>query len=69
MPVLFVLVLLLACFRVLQGRWLRSRRCDTGFTSFFSISLQQGVWDQDAWEQYLQPGSVLQLRGNIWNVR
>jgi hypothetical protein len=53
----------------MQGSWLRSRACDTGFTSFFSISLQQGVWDNAAWEQYLQPGGVLQLRGNIWNVR
>ena len=60
---------MLCCCWCMQGSWLRSRACDTGFTSFFSISLQQGVWDNAAWEQYLQPGGVLQLRGNIWNVR
>jgi hypothetical protein len=53
----------------LQGSWLRSRRCDTGFTNFFSIKLQQGEWDDAAWEQFLQPGGTLELRGIISNVR
>jgi hypothetical protein len=53
----------------LQGSWLRSRRCDTGYTSFFSITLQQAEWDEAAWQPYLQPGDMLQLRGTICNVR
>jgi hypothetical protein len=53
----------------LQGSWLKSRRCDTGFTSFFSITLKHGVWDPAAWQQYLQPGQLLQLRAKVWNVR
>lgn len=52
-----------------QGSWLRSRGCDTGFTSFFSVTLHQDVWDEAAWRPYLQAGNMLQLRGNIWNVR
>lgn len=52
-----------------QGSWLRSRGCDTGFTSFFSVTLHQDVWDDAAWQPYLQAGNMLQLRGDIWNVR
>jgi hypothetical protein len=59
-----------ACVFVdLQGSWLRSRRCDTGFTNFFSIQLQQGTWDDAVWGQFLQPDGNLELRGIISNVR
>jgi hypothetical protein len=66
---LFSVNVLMHLVCTLQGSWLRSRRCDTGYTSFFCINLHQAEWNEAAWQPYLQPGDVLQLRGTIWNVR
>lgn len=55
--------------RMPQGRYVKSRKCDQGYSDFFKITLQQDQWEEGAWEQYLQPGGVLQIKGTIWNVR
>jgi hypothetical protein len=54
----------------LQGSWLRSVNCDTGFRDYFRISLQHGAWDAAAWAPYAQqPAGVLWLTAKVWNVR
>lgn len=52
-----------------QGRHVKSSKCDTGYSNFFNITLQQGRWDEGAWRQYVQPEGLLKIRGTVWNVR
>jgi hypothetical protein len=57
---------LLLLLPALQGSWLRSVNCDTGFRDYFRISLQHGAWDAAAWAPYAQqPAGVLRLTAKV----